>query len=202
MSIRTKSCSRARVPPGGRLPPSTMPNSAAPAIPSTLPSTAPRSRLMLNARTRNSKMITARSSGGPQSSRGPRLQREGLEKIAGSSQHDNKKNANYNEIHEPPRLLPPEYTDGPGLRAKRIPKPLGLRDEMTNSAFLVFWVPLGSIFSLQARIPPARFLTLKPACCRNSAAFWLRPPDLHCTTISRLLSSSPTRFCRSPKGIR
>ena len=27
-------------------------------------------------------------------------------------------------------------------------------------------------------MPPARFFTLKPACCRNSAAFWLRPPTL------------------------
>src|SRR3984885_9470914 len=65
ISMSTKSCSKARVPPGGRLPLSTMPNRAAPAMPSTLPKTAPRRRFMLNARTRSSKTITAEAATAP-----------------------------------------------------------------------------------------------------------------------------------------
>ena len=81
--MSTNSCSRARVPPGGRLPLSTMPNSAAPAMPNTLPSTAPRSRLMLKARTRSSKTITAAAASAPKTAAGPGLQPEGPEKETG-----------------------------------------------------------------------------------------------------------------------
>src|SRR5579862_3483947 len=53
-----------------------------------------------------------------------------------------------------------------------------------------------------AVMPPARLCSfLKPFLARNSAAFWLRPPDLHCTTISCSGFSSPTRCGNSPSGI-
>src|SRR5581483_10257817 len=62
---------------------------------------------------------------------------------------------------------------------------------------------LGSIFSAHARMPPVRFLTLlKPAWRRNSTAFADRIPERQWATISRLESSSLTRFGRSFSGIR
>src|SRR5277367_5077831 len=62
---------------------------------------------------------------------------------------------------------------------------------------------LVSIRSAHAVIPPVRLCTLvKPACCRKATALALRPPILQWATISRLESSSLTRFGRSPSGIR
>src|SRR5579864_25852 len=61
----------------------------------------------------------------------------------------------------------------------------------------------GSTRSDHALIPPVRFRTfLKPDCCRNATALALRPPILQWTTISRLESSSLTRFGKSFSGIR
>src|SRR5579863_750189 len=61
----------------------------------------------------------------------------------------------------------------------------------------------GSTSSDHARIPPFRLRILrKPARCRNSTASAERFPLRQWATISRELSSSFTRFERSPSGIR
>src|SRR5229473_2160928 len=74
---------------------------------------------------------------------------------------------------------------------------------VTGNCPLQYLGTFGSTLSAHAVIPPARFCTLvNPACRKNSTAFALRPPILQCTTISRLESSSFTRFGKSFSGIR
>src|SRR6185312_17256033 len=60
----------------------------------------------------------------------------------------------------------------------------------------------GSICSLHARMPPARFETFSyPFFFRYSATRWLRPPIWQWTTISRLRSISSRRLGTSFIGI-
>src|SRR5207237_7255255 len=60
----------------------------------------------------------------------------------------------------------------------------------------------GSTLSLQARIPPFMFFTLRnPACFRKSTALALRMPLLQWATISSAELSSFTRLGNSPSGI-
>src|ERR1044071_4169638 len=52
-------------------------------------------------------------------------------------------------------------------------------------------------------MPPAKLWTfLNPDCRKKFTAFALRTPERQCATISLLVSSSFTRFGRSPSGIR
>src|SRR6476620_9380776 len=92
----------------------------------------------------------------------------------------------------------PVLTDGLITQAGRLASPAGYGGE----AVCQYFGTLGSILSLQARMPPFMFLTfLKPACFRKSTALALRVPLLQCATISVAVSSSFTRLGRSPSGI-
>src|SRR5580692_5714898 len=74
-----------------------------------------------------------------------------------------------------------------------------LRSDNCHQYFGTF----GSTRSDHAVMPPARLCTfVKPDCWRNATALALRPPILQWTTISRLESSSCTRFGRSLSGIK
>ena len=73
---------------------------------------------------------------------------------------------------------------------------------MPNGSARQYFGTFGSTLSLHAVMPPVMFRTCwKPFCLSKSIAFWLRPPVLHCATISAFLSSSPSRFGKSPNGI-
>src|SRR5208282_995671 len=79
-------------------------------------------------------------------------------------------------------------------------KPLMSQVSATASQYLGIF---GSIRSAQAKMPPVKLETfVNPARRRKFTAFALRPPILQWVTISRLLSSSFTRFGKSPKGMR
>src|SRR5204863_8417409 len=87
-------------------------------------------------------------------------------------------------------------------RNSRSPAAGALRRRLNDRRSQYFGI-LVSTLSAHARIPPARFFTLRnPAWRRKSTALPLRTPERQWATISRLESSSFMRFGRSPSGIR